>query len=555
MKPALATTAALGLSLATTGPLHAQCPEPSKLNDDTPVPAGFFGASVSVSGTTAVVGANGDELVGVKIGAAHFFENQGGVWMNTSTVVPFDAAPSQNFGNAVSISGNNALIGANADDEGGSFAGAAYLFERPFDGAPWLQRAKFLHPAPENADFFGNALSLSGNTAAVGASGDDGVGSVSVFELELGDWQYETTLVPSDGQENDAFGIAVGASGDTLLIGSPNDDDWVDNSGSVYVFEDDGAGWVQTAKLRASDPHYNDGFGSAVAVSGDVALISAWGYDGAGADSGAVYVFERQGGEWVETATLIASDASEDDGFGRSVAISGTTALIGATRTDGVAGADIGAAYLFEELGGTWVETSRIEAFDAAEDDGFGNAVALAGTTALVGVSGADDGASNAGAVYVCPVATPKVLPLSGCGLNPTGSLTVIDGEPALASTLVLGIHNPLGTQALGSPTFLALSAGLDAGVAAGGCGTLLGGWSMLGFGGAGELLLDPFGPLAQAPGFPWNGAPAPVAVPIPDDCAMLNMSLHAQGLLLDLTPAAVAPIGLTEGLRLQIGI
>ena len=154
-------------------------------------------------------------------------------------------------------------------------------------------------------------------------------------------------LVASDAQGNDYFGASVAVSGDTAVIGARFEATGGVNAGAAYVFTRSGGAWTQQAKLMASDAQSSDYFGYSVAVSGDTAVIGAYGEATGGSYAGAAYVFTRTGGSWTQQAKLMASDAQENDLFGVSVAVSGDTAVIGA-RLEATGGSSAGAAYVFE---------------------------------------------------------------------------------------------------------------------------------------------------------------------------------------------------------------
>jgi len=150
----------------------------------------------------------------------------------------------------------------------------------------------------------------------------------------------ETKIVASDGAASDWFGFSVAVSGNTMVVGAPDDDV---RTGSAYVFTGSGDGWSEAAKLAASDGDTNDIFGNSVAVSGATIVIGARFDDDNGSNSGSVYVFTRSGDGWSEAAKLTASDGDVDDSFGFSVAISGSTIVVGAPRDDGF----VGSAYVY----------------------------------------------------------------------------------------------------------------------------------------------------------------------------------------------------------------
>jgi MYXO-CTERM domain-containing protein len=160
------------------------------------------------------------------------------------------------------------------------------------------------------------------------------------------------------------------------------------------VFVRSGGAWTQQAKLLANDKAAQDQFGVSVALTGDPALVGAHQDDDGGKDSGAAYVFARSSGVWTQQAKLLPNDGAEYDWFGVSVALTGDTALVGASG-------HIGSAYVFARSSDVWTQQAKLLANDGAENDRFGVSVALSEDMALVGAAWDDDKAPNAGAVYV----------------------------------------------------------------------------------------------------------------------------------------------------------
>ena len=255
-----------------------------------------------------------------------------------------------------------------------------------------------------SGDQFAWSVAVSGDRVVVGAPSDDDLGSDSgsVYVLEpdgAGGWS-ETHLTASDGAANDFFGAAVAVSGGRVVVGAQLDDDLGSDSGSVYVFEPDGAGGWSKTKLTASDGAANDQFGASVAVSGDRVVVGAPFDDDLGFSSGSGYVLEPDGaGGWSESK-LTASDGAALDFFGYSVAVSGDRVVVGAVADDDL-GSDAGSAYVFEPDGaGGWSGT-KVTASDGAALDFFGFSVAVSGDRVVMGARGDDDLVSNSGSAYV----------------------------------------------------------------------------------------------------------------------------------------------------------
>ena len=181
------------------------------------------------------------------------------------------------FGRDVSIYGDIALVGAYGDDENGNSSGSAYVFR--WDGSTWNEEHKLTASDGEENKFFGFDVSVYEDVALVGAWGDNDNGNFSgsayIFRWDGTTWNEEQKLTPSDGAPSDFFGIDVSAHGDVALVGSFWDDDNDTNSGSAYVFRWDGNFWNEEQKLTASDGTRSDGFGWAVALDSNIALIGA----------------------------------------------------------------------------------------------------------------------------------------------------------------------------------------------------------------------------------------------------------------------------------------
>ena len=206
------------------------------------------------------------------------------------------------------------------------------------------------------------------------------------------DFSSSSTIRASDAQANDYFGVSVAISGDYAIVGADGEDS---NTGAAYIFKSAGAGkWPEneTQKLTASDGEANDRFGWSVAISGDYAIVGAWGVDDQGNSAGAAYIFTKSSGAgWTQTQKLFAIGGATGDYFGYSVAISGDYAIVGAYGDDDQ-GNSAGAAYIFFNDGsGNWTQTQKLLASDGQTFDYFGVGVAISGDYAIVGAWGVDD--------------------------------------------------------------------------------------------------------------------------------------------------------------------
>jgi hypothetical protein len=308
------------------------------------------------------------------------------------------------LGWSVGSDGDAVIAGAPGDSSGGANAGAAYLFQYAGAGR-WFQQTKLVASDRTAGDFFGQAVALSGSFAVVGAPLDDdrgsSSGSVYVFRNTGGGWVQEAKLTASDGAAGDQFGSAVALSGDLLVVGAAYDSDAEANTGAAYVFRRTGGAWLQEAKLTASDRQGGDFFGWSVATDGTAVAIGAPLDDYATfSNAGSAYVYNRVGATWVEQSRVVAAGTRASDQFGRSLAISGDWLFVGAPLND-ASGSNAGAAYSFRRAGGSWFEQAQLQPSDGAANDWFGGAVASDGTRVVVGAPyGFNNGAST-GTAYV----------------------------------------------------------------------------------------------------------------------------------------------------------
>jgi hypothetical protein len=275
----------------------------------------YFGRSVSISsdGSTAIVGARYDDDNGSQSGSAYIYKLVEGIWQETKLLAS-DGADGDYFGQSVSISsdGSTAIVGAYGDDDNGTLSGSAYIYKL-VGGV--LQETKLLASNGASEDYFGYSVFISsdGATALVGAVWDDdngtNSGSAYIYKFVNGIWQ-ETKLLASDGASSDYFGYSVSISSDgtTAIVGARYDDDNGSSSGSAYIYSLVKGIWQET-KLLASDGASDDWFGFSVCISSDgsTAIVGAYGDDDNGSESGSACIYRFDGSSWNETK-IVASD-------------------------------------------------------------------------------------------------------------------------------------------------------------------------------------------------------------------------------------------------------
>ena len=482
-----------------------------------------YGYSVSISGNYAIVGAyveQEDVLGGAPLsyaGSAYILEKDGaGMWNEVQKIVASDREVSGFFGYSVSISGDYAVVGSHGEDEdalgGGGWeagAGAAYIFERNGSGV-WTEVQKIVASDRTLNDEFGYAVSVSGNYIIVGAHYEDedttgnntlaNAGSAYVFKRDgAGVWNQTQKLVASDRGISDYFGSAVSISGNHAIVGAYNNDEDAlggntqSNAGAVYVYELSGGVFTEVQKIVATDRSADDLFGYSVSISGDYAIIGAYGEDedelGGNPLSyaGSAYVFERNGaGVWNEVQKLVANDRQANAYFGYSVGISGDYLVVGAsyenkdaTGMNPLFGA--GAAYVYLRTGANWIQLDKIVASDREDSDQFGYAVGISDTIVMAGARSEDenvlggDSLNSSGAVYFfkeCYSADTLNLTVCDSLVSPSGNYvwntsgTYLDTIPnTQGCDSLLTIHLTVdptidNTVTNSSPTLMANQAG-----------------------------------------------------------------------------------------------
>jgi hypothetical protein len=428
-------------------PLSAASPRQTAfLKASNPATYSRFGEAIAIAGDTIVVGApfedsnattvNGDQFntLAESAGAAYVLVRAGTNWTQQAYLKASNAGADDLFGVSVAVSGDIIVVGATQEDssasgvngnqqDNGTFAaGAAYVFVR--NGTNWTQEAYLKASNPGEAALFGCSVAISGETIIVGALSEGySSGAAYVFQRDGTNWHQQAYLKAFNSEHGDEFGVAVDLDGDRAVIGARYEDsgvpgvngngldNGVPNAGAAYVFVRTGTNWVQEAYLKAFNPGSGfpngDEFGRAVAISGHSIVVgapfeqsSATGVNGSENNdswqSGAAYVFERQGTNWSQTAFLKSFRSRPDVRFGSSVAVFGNTIAVGARtehgRATGVNGDQddvafafsAGAVYTFVRGREGWRTGDYLKASNTGKYDEFGSAVSLWRDTLIV---------------------------------------------------------------------------------------------------------------------------------------------------------------------------
>ena len=252
----------------------------AKLTAPDGIPADEFGFSVVLDGDTALIGAsyagNGWS------GKAYVFTRTGTTWAVEATLTASDGQPEDQFGWSVSLSGDFAVIGSVYDDER---TGSAYVFTRT--GTTWTQQAKLSASDAALEDAFGVSVGIDGDTIVVGAGWKDTfTGAAYIYTRTETTWTQEAKITASDGTNGNDFGMAVSISGDTVAVGARFVNTW---TGAAYIYSRTGTTWTEEARINASDGEYFDQFGWSIAIDGNTVIAGAPGETSP--YTGAAYLF------------------------------------------------------------------------------------------------------------------------------------------------------------------------------------------------------------------------------------------------------------------------
>ncbi len=368
-----------------------------------------FGFSVARWGNRILVGAPEKDLVGADSGAAYVYRRDGDGWTLEQQLTPNDHATGMRFGCSVSLVGDHALVGARGDSHAGADSGSAYVFFR--EGSAWIQQAKLVAGVPKAGDAFGVCVALDtlvAERALIGArarevSGHPEAGAAYVFLRSGTIWTKEEKLLSDFPSDWEQFGASVAIEGTTLAVGARFDHvGGLADAGRVHVFEHESGSWTRKHRIHATDYAQGDAFGNGVVLEGNTMVVQSLHDE---SDAGSAYVFEYDAvqSQWIEDQKLVGSDTTAGDRFGSGLALSGDRLVVGAMRED-QAGADAGAAYLFDRSPGSWTEMGKFFGEDTAAGDELGRWVALQGTEIVVGAHLHDAGATDVGAAHVFQV-------------------------------------------------------------------------------------------------------------------------------------------------------
>lgn len=303
-----------------------------------------------------------------------------------SRVTADDAFEADHFGEAVALAGDTLFVGAPLDNVVGRNSGSVYVLRRR--GLNWFLDQKLTPDVPERGKAVGVGLAADGETLVAIASranyADNHDPALYVFEKRGGAWVQAAVLrpIPPGAAPEALFATSVAVAGDWILAGCPRDFQTATDAGAVHAYRRTPGGWERAGKITPSDPDPGQEFGGWISLAGNTMAVSAGGDGTLGMDAGACYVFELQGASWVQVAKLTAADGRSGDRFGAG-AIAGNTLVVGAPSSLTIA-PFAGAAYVFERQGPDWIQTAKLAPADLERFENFGTEIVASQGKAVI---------------------------------------------------------------------------------------------------------------------------------------------------------------------------
>ncbi len=392
---------------ATSGALRYILTNPGAL------PRYGFGNSVAISGSRVVVGASSDSTGAFQAGSAYVYDLSSATpTVPVVTLNNPSAEDDDNFGVFVAISGKRVAVGAHNDDTGAMDAGSVYIYDLD-NSTPSVPVVTLNNPAPAEFDRFGWSVAISGARVVVGTPNNSSdsayTGSAYVFDLDSSTPTVPVTRLDNHGPSFfEYFGYSVAISGTRVVVGAVQDGPGGNDGGNAYLYDVDSATPTFPVGTFINPSSVDlDSFGNSVAISDNRVVVGAR-YDSSGADyAGSAYVYDlKSTSPMIAVATLSNPTPDFDDQFGISVAISGSRVVVGAYKDSSVA-FEAGSAYVYELTGGTpAIPVLTLNNPGPSGSDGFGFSVAVSGTLMVVGAPYEDTGDFDAGSAYVYDLAS-----------------------------------------------------------------------------------------------------------------------------------------------------
>ena len=359
-----------------------------------------FGKNVVTTDNWVIVSANRDDDNGLNSGSvyAYYIDNDN---FEEYKIQPLDGTSDDYFGKSISIDNNWLAVGSVYDDENGIKSGSCYVFY--FNGLNWIQHSKIIPSDGSPYDRFGYTVDIKNDILIVSAVYDDDFGndsgSVYIYRKINNVWEFEQKIFSPDIEEEDLFGLSLSIHDDIILASSVYDDDFGDNSGSVNSFVYTNSGWVHSQKILPSDGNEFDLFGNSIDQSDNILAIGSFYSDSDFNNSGSVYIYTKNDNFFEFSLKIQAYDASLNDKFGQMVTVYENWVAVGSLNNDN--GINSGSIYIYNILNEEINASQKITASDGNEYDEYSISASLNNHKLVVGAHFDDDLGDDSGSIYL----------------------------------------------------------------------------------------------------------------------------------------------------------
>ncbi len=371
-----------------------------------------YGWSMAMDENWLVVGTpHSTTNAGQDAGKVIIYQKNGDSWDEFQVLVDADGNTFQNYGFSIDMKSSVLVVGAIGTFQQGPFTGKALVYE--YDGTDWQLTNTIEASDPGAGNYFGHSVATNGNRIIVGAikaNGEaDASGAVYVFTKVNGVWTFANKLTADDGATNDNFGYSIDINDDNVVvIGAPNQSDFIDKSGAAYVFTTDGTTYTQTTKLKAFGRTEKDFLGSSVAINRDDIIAGAFLADGLSNNAGSAYYFRNEPDGWKEIQQVVYAEGALNDYFGKSVAMTDFRLVVGAPKVNVNGNLDVGQSYYYEKEGGLWIFKQVLDDPEGTAHNYFGASVMVTDLNLAVSARMDDVDRQDGGTVYA--TALPEVV-------------------------------------------------------------------------------------------------------------------------------------------------
>jgi hypothetical protein len=363
-----------------------------------------FAEAITVSGNFAAIGNAGENIAGnIGQGSVSIYKFNGTSWDFHQKITDPAGVAFDRFGMSVSMSDNLLLVGSSTDDVGANTSQGSACFFR-YNGSNWVFVQKLLDPSGATDDQFGWSVSMSGNYAVIGSPYDDltvlapNRGSASFFRYNGSSWAFLNKVTDPEGASLDLFGNAVSISGEFAVVGAQADDETHIDQGSITVYKYNGANsFVRLEKIFDISPSGGDSFGSSVTNNGSEIVVGSFQYS----TTGRVYLYRYTNGSYQKAQTFVPGpqDVGTID-FGKSVYMSGNYLLIGAPKRNVDNETAVGEMILYQRIGNFYNKMQVIRDPAGGQNIQFGDIVAIDGVSKHFVVANGSTSVANTRAVF-----------------------------------------------------------------------------------------------------------------------------------------------------------